>query len=422
MYELRIGTTIRNVKDRAEIQSFLDAKEITTATKVRLRGETTWSTVGEVLFYWEVGSEPNKYGSPLGKRPELKKRWFGLEPRVTFFCPNCELHLVSPFSEVETDDQCQSCGAKFTVPGEHLKREWIAQTSVAKTHSVAPTGSYSNDSNTSNANESKVVLILLLDMCGYALWIYLFKKCSAHHLGFTTRTLNENATPLMAFAFYLLLAWLLTDIWQFREARFVRRLRNSGGLKNAIVLLIATVAVSSGRRNETGHLDAIKATLALTYLYLVFAPLWWLCYDSVISKSVPSQATVSGQSEDGCLGMLLYIPSLCVFLFVAFVVDTSGYYPPDIPSPTNGSSVARTDSENETSFVMRLTGDDWHEMSEERKRFVCHSVSSRLQRKHPIATSAWLYRELNAYFKGNFGSSDNVLEITAMLIVAAENQ
>jgi hypothetical protein len=64
---------------------------------------------------------------PLGCDPELKRRWFGLAPKITFYCPKCRLHLVSPMADVGDDDQCQRCGTEFTVPGEQIKQEWLLE-------------------------------------------------------------------------------------------------------------------------------------------------------------------------------------------------------------------------------------------------------------------------------------------------------
>ena len=86
------------------------------------------------------------------------------------------------------------------------------------------------------------------------------------------------------------------------------------------------------------------------------------------------------------------------------------------------TSAPTSSSDDEGSFVKSLTGSDWHGFSNQQKQTACSIMSSRLQSKHPVATPAWLLRELDTYFRGGNGRSDKVLDMALWMIIAAENE
>lgn len=92
--------------------------------------------------------------------------------------------------------------------------------------------------------------------------------------------------------------------------------------------------------------------------------------------------------------------------------------------PVSQDSVQSSDFEStvSVSFVLGLTGSDWHSFSSDQKATVADLISSRLQNKHPIASPRWIVRQLDTYYKGGFGRSDNVFDIVAMCIVTSENE
>ena len=70
--------------------------------------------------------------------------------------------------------------------------------------------------------------------------------------------------------------------------------------------------------------------------------------------------------------------------------------------------------EREGSFVLELTGSDWHSFLPGKKATVSVIISSRLQNTHPVAVPECIVRQLDTYYKGGNGSSDKVQQPPAL--------